>query len=195
MTNLVFIERKSIAKQQERVLKRDIKQYAISLALKFPTKSISEQQKIRIAKFSVRSLLKRFDLSTKNLGVLIHDEVIGNLQKLYFKLKKKMLNYHFLSKSNKELLEMIKIVRLLQKNYPRKYRKLYKSLQRQLSKRQETIFNLYLNFKPRGRRRILTYRTVSRLSKTSPGTVTGDVKRVVQSLSKIFKTEGIKHVR
>jgi len=191
MTNLVFIEHKRVPKDQARAIKEDLQAYAVSVALKFPTQIITEEDKIKVAKFSVKDLLKRFDLSTKNLGTIIHDEVIGNLQKLYFKLKKTTLNYHFLSKSNKELLEMIRIVKLLRKNQPKKYKRLSNSLQKQLNKRQQAIFNIYLKFKPRGKKR-LTYQTVSRLSKIPPGTINHQVKQVVQSLSKLMKKQKLK---
>jgi len=191
MTNLVFIEHKKVPKDQARAIKEDLKSYAISVALKFPTQTISEEEKVKVAKHSVRSLFKRFDLSTKNLGTLIHDEVIGNLQKVYFKIKKTTLNYHFLSKSNKELLEMIRIVKLLRRNHPKKYNTLSKSLQKQLNKRQQKIFNIYLRFKPRGKRR-LTYQTVSRLSNIPAGTINHQVKQVVQSLGKLMRQQKLK---
>jgi hypothetical protein len=191
MTNLVFIERNKLPRDQAKAIKQDLQAYAISVALKFPTTSISEEDKIKVAKFSVRTLLKHFDLSTKNLGTLIHDEVIGNLQKVYFKLKKTTLNYHFLSKSNKELLEMIRIVKLLRRNHPKKFKILSNSLQKQLNKRQRTIFNIYLKFKPKGKSKRLTYRTVSRLSKIPAGTINHQVKQVVQSLGKLLRKNKI----
>jgi hypothetical protein len=190
MTNLVFIENKRVPRDQARAIKEDLQAYAISIALKFPTETISEEDKIKVAKWSIRDLLKRFDLSTKNLGTIIHDEVISNLQKAYFKLKKTTLNYHFLSKSNKELLEMIRIVKLLRRNQPKKYKVLSKSLQKQLNKRQQAIFNIYLKFTPKGQR-TLTYKTVSRLSKIPAGTINHQVKQVVQSLGKILKKQHI----
>jgi hypothetical protein len=199
MTNLVFIEHKKVPRDQARAIKEDLKLYAISVALKFPTASISEEQKIKVAKSSVRSLLKQVDLSTKNLGTLIHDEVISNLQTLYFKLKKTMLSSHFLLKPNKglnkELLEMIKIVRLLRKNHPRKYRRLHKALVKQLNTRQQTIFNIYLKFTPKGKRKRLTYQTVSRMSKIPAGTINHQIKQVVQSLNKIFRSQKVKRGR
>jgi hypothetical protein len=144
-----------------------------------------------VAKHSVRNLFKQFDLSTKNLGTIIHDEVISNLQKLYFKLKKTTLNYHFLSKSNKELLEMIRIVKLLRRNQPKKYKTLSKSLQKQLNKRQQTIFNIYLKFSPKGKRKKLTMRQVSKLSKIPFGTVNQQVKFMVQSLGRVLRQQKI----
>jgi hypothetical protein len=191
MTNVIFIEHKRVPKSQAKAIKEDLQAYAISVALKFPTETISQEDKVKVAKFSVRTLLKQFDLSTKNLGTIIHDEVIGNLQRLYFKLKKTTLNYHFLSKSNKELLEMIRIVKLLRRNHPKKYKRLSKSLQKQLNKRQQAIFNIYLQFTPKGKR-TLTYKTVSRLSKIPAGTINHQVKQVVQSLSKILKKQKLK---
>jgi hypothetical protein len=190
MTNLVFIEHKRVPRSQAKALKEDLQAYAISVALKFPTETISVEDKVKVAKFSVRTLLRRWDFSTKNLGILIHDEVIGNLQKIYFKLKKTTLNYHFLSKSNKELLEMIKIVKLLRKNHPRKYRRLSNSLQKQLNKKQQAIFNIYLKFTPKDKR-TLTYKTVSRLSKIPAGTINHQVKQVVQNLSKLMRQQKI----
>ena len=190
MTNLVFIEHKKIPRDQARAIKEDLQIYAISVALKFPTETISQEDKIKIAKWSIRNLLKQFDLSTKNFGTIIHDEVISNLQKAYFKLKKTTLNYHFLSKSNKELLEMIRIVKLLRRNHPKKYKTLSKSLQKQLNKRQQTIFNIYLKFTPKGKKK-LTYQTVSRLSKIPAGTINHQVKQVVQSLSRLMKKQHI----
>lgn len=191
MTNLVFIEHKQIPKEHAKAIKEDLKAYAVSVALKFPTQTISPEQKERVARVSVRTLLKQFDLSTKNLGTIIHDEVISNLQKLYFKLKKTTLNYHFLSKSNKELLEMIRIVKLLRRNHPKKYKVLSKSLEKQLNARQQAIFNIYLKFIPKGKR-TLTYKTVSRLSKIPAGTINHQVKQVVQSLGKIMKKQKLK---
>jgi len=189
VTNLVFIERKQVSQKQAQVFKKELQEYAITVALKFPTNIISEKQKIWIARFSVRELLKRLDFSTKNFGALLHDEVISNLQNLYFKLKKTTLNYHFLTKSNKELLEMIKVVKLLKKNQPRKFKYLSKSLQRSLNERQRLIFNIYFRFKPSHRRKRLTYKTVSRLSKIPAGTINHQVKQVVQSLSQILRTQ------
>jgi hypothetical protein len=191
MTNLVFIEHHKIPRDQARAIKQDLQSYAISVALKFPTETISPEEKIKVAKFSVRTLLKHFDLSTKNLGTILHDEIISNLQKVYFKIKKTTLNYHFLSKSNKELLEMIKIVKLLRRNHPTKYKQLSKSLQKQLNKRQRTIFNIYLHFKPKGKKR-LTYQTVSRLSKIPAGTINHQVKQVVQTINRLFKAQKIR---
>lgn len=191
MTNLVFIEHKKIPKDQARAIKEDLQTYAISVALKFPTQTISEEDKIKVAKFSIRGILKQFDLSTKNLGTIIHDEVISNLQKAYFKLKKTTLNYHFLSKSNKELLEMVRIVKLLRRNHPKKYKVLAKSLEKQLNERQRKIFNIYLKFKPKGKRR-LTYQTVSRLSKIPAGTINHQVKQVVQTMNRILKAQKLK---
>lgn len=186
MTNIVFIEHKQVPRVHQQAIKNELREYAISVALKFPTKTISDEHKIKIAKFSVKEVFKQFDLSTKNLSALIHDEVISNLQKLYFSLKQNV------KKSNKEFLEMIRIVKLLRKKQPRKFKRLAKSLFNQLNGRQQLIFNLYFKFKPNRRNKHLTYKVVSKISKTSPSVITGDVKHVVHSLTKIMKAQKVK---
>ena len=193
MTNLVFIEHKKVPKDQTKILKRELQSYAISLALKFPAKSITEKQKIKIAKISVKYLVDRSGFLTKNLGEHIHNDVIEALQKLYFKLNKKILNYHLLPQSNKNFLEIIKVIKFLRKEHPKKYKKIFQNLQKHLSNRQKVILNLYLNFKPSKKKQKLTYQTISKISKTSLGTITGDIKKVVCSLSKIFKLQRINY--
>jgi hypothetical protein len=179
MTNLVFIEHKNIPKDQARAIKEDLQAYAISVALKFPTETITEKQKIKVARTSVKSLLKQFDLSTKNLGTLIHDEVTKNLNTLYVSLKRKS-NYNF-------LLEMIQIMRFLRRNHPRKYRKLFKTLKGLLNTKQHTILSLYLNSKPK--KAPLTYAAIGKVVKSTPGPISGDVKKMVYSLNKVFKAQ------
>jgi hypothetical protein len=183
MTNIVFIEHKKVPKDQARAIKEDLKAYAISIALKFPATTISQEEKVRMAKSSVRTLLKQFDLSTKNLGTIIHDEVISNLQKLYFKLRKKS-NYDF-------LLEMVQVIRFLRRNHPRKYRRIHKSLQRQLNNRQKLILSLYLNPKVKGKKRLPTYQTIGKIIKSTPGPISGEVKKMVKSINRVFKAQKI----
>jgi hypothetical protein len=185
MTNLVFIEHAKVPKDHVKAIKQDLLSYAISIALKFPTDALSEVEKVKAAKNSVRTLLKRFDLSTKNLGTLLHDEVVSNLQDVYFKMKQQ---YRTLPG---DLAEMIKIVRLLRKSQPRKYKKLYNSLQEQLTEKQNRIFNIYLKFMPKGKK-VLTYKTVSRLSKIPAGTINPQIKKVVRSLNRLMKKNKIR---
>lgn len=187
MTNLVFIEHNKIPKDYAKALKQDLKAYAVSVALKFPTASISEADKIKIARFSVRNLLKQFDLSTKNLSGLLHDEVINNLQKLYFKLKKKS-SYEF-------LVEMVQVIRFLKRNHPRKYNKIYASIQRRLSNRQQLILSAYLNSKKKGKGGFPTYHAIGKIIKSTPGPISCEVKEMVKSIDRVFKVQKVKRAR
>lgn len=183
MTNLIFIEHKKIPKAQAKALKEDLQAYAISIALKFPMASISQEEKIKVAKFSIRHLLQRFDLSTKNLGTILHDEITDNLRKLYFKLRKKS-NHEF-------LLELIKVIRFIKRSQPKKYRKIYKSIQRRLTGKQKVILSLYLNSKRKGKKYQPTYQTIGKIIKSTPGPISGEVRKMVKSINRVFRSHKI----
>lgn len=187
MTNLVFIEHKKVPRDQARAIKEDLQSYAISVALKFPTETLSEKDKIKVAKFSVRNLLQQFDLHTKNLSTILHDEVLNNLQKLYFKLKKKS-SYEF-------LVEMVQVIRFLKRNHPRKYNRIYKSIQRRLSSRQRLILSLYLESKYKGKKSFPTYHAIGKIIKSTPGPISGEVKQMVKSINRVFKSQKVKHAK
>lgn len=187
MTNLVFIEHRKVPKDQARAIKEDLQAYAISIAMRLPFNNIPEEEKVRVAKFSLRNLLKQFDLSTKNLGSIIHDEVVNNLQRLYIQLKKKT-NYEF-------FLEMVQMLRFLKRRHPAKYRRIVKSIEVRLSARQKTILSLYLNYKSRSHKYPLTYKKVGKIIKSTKGPISGEVKQMVKSIDKIFRMQKIKHGR
>jgi hypothetical protein len=184
MTNLVFIEHKKIPKDHAKAIKQDFIAYAISIALKFPRPSIPEKDRIRIAKRTVRDILKRYDLSTKNIGSMINDEVVRNLEEFYFTVRRNP------TESKRELLEMIQVVRLLRRLHPRKYRRLFISLQEQLNRKQKAIFNIYLI-----KRKELTYKAVSRLAQIPVGTIKGQMKGIVKGLNRVFRTQKVKRGR
>jgi hypothetical protein len=183
MTNIVFVDHKKIHRTQAQSIKQDLHQYALSIVKKFSKTAIPETYQVRVAKFSVNNLLKQFDFSTKNLSVLLQEEVVRNLQELCLKLKKQSLS--------EKLLDMVKVVKRLRRQHPRKYKKLHNLLKQKLNGKQVTVFNIYLGFKPRGKRQHLTYKTVSRLSKIPAGTINPQVKNIVRNLNRLFKKQRI----